>query len=55
MTNEDQIEEILIKAEEHGIRSQVIELSLEMRINDPSMNRIDSIEQAYKSLKSNIK
>ena len=55
MTNEEFIEEILIKAHEKGIRKQVLEQSMKLMDIDSKLSFHDAISRAYKIEKLNLK
>lgn len=53
MTNEELIEEILIKSHSLGIRNEVLERASEIMSSEPKYktNRVDAIERAFLELK----
>jgi len=55
MTNEEFIEEILIKAHEKGIRKQVLDKSMKLMDVDSTLSFYDAISRAYKIEKLNLK
>lgn len=48
MTNSELIEEILIEADEYGLRDEVIETAAKIRKQDPSIEAVDSYQIAFK-------
>ncbi len=55
MTNEEQIEEILIKSHNLGIRGEVISTAIKLMDVDNSLHFYDAINKAYKIEKNNLK
>ena len=55
MTNEEIIEELLIEANELGIRKDVLELSKKILETNPKIDRVSSVELAFKLCKNKIK
>jgi hypothetical protein len=55
MTNEELIEEILIKAHDKGIRKQVLEQSIRLMDIDPKLTFHDAVSRAYRIEKQNLK
>lgn len=47
MTNEEIIEEILIEAEAHGLRNEIIETAAKIRKEDNTIPTVTSYEIAY--------
>ena len=47
MTEEEQIEEILMEANAWGLRHEVIELAAKYLQQNPYMNRVSAYELAY--------
>ena len=54
MTNEEIIEELLHEAEELDIRKEVLKLAKEMRLSDPKLSMVQSIEQSLNLLKRQL-
>lgn len=54
MTNEEIIEEILHDAEKLNIRMAVLSRALSLRQIFPTMSILESIESAYKEVKSEL-
>ena len=50
MTNEEYIEELLIKSHSLGIKDQVFELSKQLKQEDRTLDMHGSIQQAYEQL-----
>ena len=50
MTNEEYIEELLIKSHSLGIKDQVFELSRQLQEHDRTLDMHGSIQQAYEQL-----
>jgi len=50
MTNEEQIEEILIEAASLNLRKDTLELSTKLRETNPHLDRVASIELALREL-----
>jgi hypothetical protein len=55
MTNEEIIEELLIEANELGIRKDVLELSKKILETNPKIDRVSSVELAFKLSKGALK
>lgn len=47
MTNEEQIEEILMEAHGYGLRMEVLETAKQIIKEDPSISKIHAYELAY--------
>ena len=54
MTSSERIEEILIEADQLGLRKEVIDYSVELREINPKLDRVSSIEVAYNLIKDAI-
>jgi hypothetical protein len=50
MTNEEHIEEILIEASTFNLRNATLELSTQLREINPHLDRVSSIELAFREL-----
>ena len=50
MTNEEHIEEILIEASVLNLRNATLELSTQLRETNPHLDRMTSIELAFRQL-----
>jgi hypothetical protein len=47
MTNEEQIEEILMEASAYGLRLEVIELAKNEMILNPKIDKVEAYQQAF--------
>ena len=50
MTNEEHIEEILMEASALNLRKDTLELSTKLRETNPKLDRVASIELAFREL-----
>ena len=50
MTNEEHIEEILMEASAFNLRKDTLELSAQLRETNPKLDRVASIELAFREL-----
>ena len=50
MTNEEHIEEILLEASAINLRNSTLELSTKLRETNPKLDRVASIELAFREL-----
>ena len=50
MTNEEHIEEILMEASALNLRNETLELSTQLRETNPKLDRVGSIELAFRKL-----
>ena len=50
MTNEEHIEEILMEASAFNLRNETLELSTKLRETNPRLDRVASIELAFREL-----
>jgi hypothetical protein len=50
MTNEEHIEEILMEASAFNLRTATLELSTQLRETNPHLDRMTSIELAFRQL-----
>ncbi len=47
MTNEQQIEEILVEASAFGLRVEVLETARQIMDENPKMDKVDAYQQAF--------
>jgi hypothetical protein len=47
MTNEEQIEEILMEASAYGLRLEVIEWAKKEMVVNPNIDKVDAYQQAF--------
>jgi hypothetical protein len=47
MTNEEQIEEILMEASAYGLRLEVIEWAKKEMVANPNIDKVDAYQQAF--------
>ncbi len=47
MTNEQQIEEILVEASAFGLRVEVLETARQIMDENPNLDRVDAYQQAF--------
>jgi len=50
MTSEEQIEEILYEAHAYGVRDEVLIAARKIREEHPKMDRVQSFNEAFKSV-----
>jgi len=50
MTNEEHIEEILMEASALNLRKEILKLSTQLRETNPKLDRVASIELAFREL-----